>query len=500
MSVAVDLTARAPQRVLIVGAGPVGLTLAIELARHGVPVRIVDKAAQRTDKSKAIVLWSRSLELLDRQPGGAAAFINAGFKVDSVGFRANDEMVATASVRSVDSLYPFALMLPQSDTERLLEERLAGLGVQVERAVEVMHLTPGADSVSAVLRRADGREEAVAADWLAGCDGAHSIVRHTVGAVFAGKTMDSDWVLADTHMTGYPAPETQLTIAWHQDGLLVIFPMSPGRYRILADMPPSGAEQPPTPTSEDIQTLLDRRGPPGMKIHDPVWLAGFRVNGRKVGDYRWGRAFLCGDAAHVHSPAGGQGMNTGMQDAFNLAWKLALVSRGLAEDSLLDSYSPERSHVGDQVLAMAEKLTYLGTTKNPLVRAIRNAVAHVAFGLPGVEHAMAERMTEISIGYPESPLNAGGLHGLHGPKPGERIIAGRPFGASETPRFALLAEDSPEARQLLAAWPDLLEQAVRKPPDAHGVWLARPDGYVAAVAQADDLYLIDEFLAKIAIS
>src|SRR5580704_6781827 len=202
------------QSVLIIGAGPVGLTLAIELARYAVPVRIVEKAARRTDKSKALVLWSRTLELLDRQPGGSARFLEAGFKVDAVSFLAGSERIARLSMESVDSPYPYALMIPQSDTERLLEERLDALHVRVEREVEVTNICLRADGADAVLRHADGREERASADWLAGCDGAHSLVRRTVGATFAGETMDSDWMLADVHMRGYPIPDTEASVYW----------------------------------------------------------------------------------------------------------------------------------------------------------------------------------------------------------------------------------------------------------------------------------------------
>jgi 2-polyprenyl-6-methoxyphenol hydroxylase-like FAD-dependent oxidoreductase len=249
------------QNVLIVGAGPVGLTLAIELVRYGVPVRIVEKATQRTDKSKALVLWSRTLELLDRQPGGSAPFVEAGFKVDAVSILAGKKQIGRVSMEAVDSPYPYALMLPQSETERLLEERLSALGIRVERNVEVTAISLRADGAEAILRHADGREEKAAADWLAGCDGAHSLVRHTVGAAFAGETMDSDWMLADVHMRGYPVPDTEATVYWHTDGAFVIFPISPGRYRLLADLPPSGAAHPPAPSLEQVQAMIERRGP-----------------------------------------------------------------------------------------------------------------------------------------------------------------------------------------------------------------------------------------------
>jgi 2-polyprenyl-6-methoxyphenol hydroxylase-like FAD-dependent oxidoreductase len=241
--------------------------------------------------------------------------------------------------------------------------------------VELLTFKSSADGIEAMLRRADGHEEAVSADWLLGCDGAHSAVRHHgLGATFTGETLNSDWMLADVHMTGYPFPDSEVSVYWHRDGAFVIFPISPGRYRVIADLPPAGAEHPPTPTLEQVQAIIDRRGPSGLKAFDPIWLAGFRINGRKVADYRWGGVFLVGDAAHVHSPAGGQGMNTGMQDAFNLAWKLALVVRNSCNEHLLDSYSCERSAVGDEVLKSAAMLTTVGTMKNLVAQTLRNLV------------------------------------------------------------------------------------------------------------------------------
>ena len=472
--------------VLIVGAGPVGMTLASELARYGLPVRIVDKAVARTDKSKAIIVWSRTLELLDRGgPDGAAPFVAAGYKACAVNLIAGGGTIGRIELGDVHSPHAYGLMLPQSDTERLLEERLAGQGITAERGVELASFTHGETGVDAVLRHPDGREERVAAGWMVGCDGAHSAVRHGLDAPFAGETLDSDWILADVHLRDCPVPPHEAAIYWHRDGVFLLFPISPGRYRLLADLPPSGAAHPPTPTLEEVQAITDRRGPAGVTLFDPIWLAGFRINGRKVASYRYGRVFLAGDAAHIHSPAGGQGMNTGMQDAVNLAWKLALVERGTCRDSLLDSYSPERSHVGDQVLKGAERLTKVATLKNPVAQRLRNLVGQVVLGLPPVVHAVADTMSETTVGYPRSPLNGPALHG--GPQPGERVapVAGqRPAGAGE-PFFALFATPGDETRELLRRFPDLLDPEVRPPLRPGAIWLVRPDGYVAmAVTQS----------------
>jgi 2-polyprenyl-6-methoxyphenol hydroxylase-like FAD-dependent oxidoreductase len=235
--------------ILIIGAGPVGMTMASELARYGVPIRIIDKAAHRTDRSKALVIWSRTLELLDRG-GGSAPFVDAGFKAKAVNIIAGDKVIGRVSMESAQSPYPYGLMLPQFETERLLEERLASLGVSVERQVELLSFKSNATGVDALLRHSDGREEAVSADWLLGCDGAHSAVRHGLSATFTGETLKSDWILADVHMTGYPFPDSEVSVYWHRDGAFVIFPISPGRYRVIADLPPVGAEDPPTPTLE----------------------------------------------------------------------------------------------------------------------------------------------------------------------------------------------------------------------------------------------------------
>jgi 2-polyprenyl-6-methoxyphenol hydroxylase-like FAD-dependent oxidoreductase len=471
-------------QVLIVGAGPVGLTMAAELVRYGVSVRIVDKAPQRTDKSKALVLWSRTLELLDRGPG-SARFIEAGFKADAVNFIAGHELIGRVGMDTVDTPYPFGLMIPQADTERLLDEYLGELGVTVERGVEVTKFSQFGDGVDAALLHSDGKQESVSADWLIGCDGAHSMVRHSVDAPFTGETMDSDWMLADLNMRGYPCPDSEASVYWHKDGVFVIFPISPGRYRLVADLPPSGETSPPTPTLQQVQAIIDRRGPPGMTAFDPIWLAGFRINGRKVSEYRWGRAFLVGDAAHVHSPAGGQGMNTGMQDAFNLAWKLALVARGECRERLLDSYTPERSYVGDQVLKSAARLTLAGTMKNPALQIARNAVSHLLLGLNMVQSAFANTMTQVTIGYPNSPLNGPDI-ARDDYKAGQRFrpaLDGTPAGAGRVPRFELFSASDGVATELC---PELAKLVNLRIDTNLGdrVYLVRPDGYLACSSRA----------------
>lgn len=486
--------------VLVVGAGPVGLTMAAELARYGLSVRIVEKLAQPSDKSKALVLWSRTLELMDRM-GCTQGFLEAGFRAKAANITAEGTPIARLDLTGVPSPYPFALMLPQADTERLLEAHLRSLGVTVERSVELAAFDPSEDRVASTLRHADGREETVESQWLIGCDGAHSTVRHRLGLPFEGDTLQSDWLLADVHLAGAPNPG-EATVFWHSEGVLVIFPIKGSRCRVIADLGAAAADRPrrADPTLEEIQAVLDRRGPGGIAASEPVWLASFRINERKVTDYRSGRVFVAGDAAHVHSPAGGQGMNTGMQDACNLAWKLALVTHGMCAPSpLLDSYSLERSAVGDQVLKNAGRVTRIGTLHGGFKQAIRNHIASLVFGFAPVRDAMAEAMTELSIGYPESPLTVLGAAGKApgDPRPGKRapIRPGEsPVGAGRTPRFALFAEVNGATSILLAEYPELLEPTVREPFSPGGLWLVRPDGYVAIATAADAPESVSTFL------
>ena len=484
--------------VLVAGAGPVGLTLANELTRYGVSVRIVDKAAERTDKSKALVLWSRSLELFD-QAGYVDQFLAAGMQAHSAQISNGKEVVARISLDDLDSRYPYALMIPQSDTERVLEEHLAKQGVKVERNVELQSFAIGGADVQAVLRKTSGESETLTADWLIGCDGAHSTVRHGLGLSFDGTTQPSDWYLADGHITGLDG-EDRLHIFWHKDGILAFFPITEGRWRVVADLGPaqeSGHHA--DPTLEDIQKLLTLRGSPGIVIKDAYWLAAFRINERKVAHYGSGRVFLAGDAAHIHSPAGGQGMNTGMQDTFNLAWKLALVIGGVCKPSLLDSYSVERSAVGDMVLRNATRLTDAAVMRNPIAQGLRNTVAKFALGFPLIAHRAADMLAELDIGYRKSPLTVEGAHRPHGTKAGIRWPDRLPADGGKAHFTAIGPADV--VAELQAKFPKLVQAAPASgQADARDLSLVRPDGYIGFAGAASDRAGAEAYLRELAAS
>ncbi|MFI5001731.1 MAG: FAD-dependent monooxygenase [Reyranellales bacterium] len=483
-------------KVLVAGAGPVGLTLANELVRHGVSVRIVDKAAARTDKSKALVMWSRTLELFD-DAGYAKSFLSAGFPAHGAQISTGKQIIARVTLDSIDSRYPYALMIPQSETERVLEERLESAGVKVERTIELTGFAEKGERVEATLAGAGGGTETVAADWLIGCDGAHSTVRHGMGLPFEGSTLQSDWALADGHVSGLE-PRDRLHIFWHRDGILAFFPMGGERWRAIADLGPvEGDGRRADPTLEEVQALVTQRGTPGIAMTNPIWLAAFRINERKVKDYRRGRVFLAGDAAHIHSPAGGQGMNTGMQDAFNLAWKLSLVIDGSARAALLDSYSVERSAVGGRVLRNAGRLTDAALLRNPIAQGLRNTVVRFAVGFPQVQHKVANQLSEMDIGYPESPLTVRNGHVGSGPKSGERWPDRLPAGAGGAKFTALGPADVVAA--LAAKFPRLVLAApAQDPTHLAALRLIRPDGYVGFAGSAKDQAHAAAYLAALA--
>jgi 2-polyprenyl-6-methoxyphenol hydroxylase-like FAD-dependent oxidoreductase len=396
--------------VLVVGAGPVGLTMAAALHHQGVGCRLIDKAAAPTETSKALVVWSRTLELLDNL-GLADTFVQTGLKGSGASIYSGGKRMAHIELAGVESPFGYPLLIPQNETERLLNEYLVKQGITVERQLELISLSQQADSVTCTLRHADGREEQVAAKWVTGCDGAHSAVRHILGVPFTGHAEQNDWLLADVHVEGQLS-KVEVVVYWHQKGVLVTFPIKNDRFRVIADLGlAANTSKPADPSLADVQRVVDERGPGGLKISQPIWLSGFRINERKVTDYRVGRVTLSGDAAHIHSPAGGQGMNTGMQDAFNLAWKLALADRGQGKsDVLLDSYSNERTVIGDQVLRGAERLTTFATLRNPVAQHVRNHVAGILTSFGFVQDKLKNAICELSINYRNGPLTAEDWH------------------------------------------------------------------------------------------
>ncbi len=350
--------------VLVVGAGPVGLTLALELARHGVRCRIVDRLAEPLPYCRAIGVTPRTLEVWEDM-GLAREMIEAGLWLTGLRSIIDGQPPRDAPAPVLDLPYG-QLGLPQYETERVLTGRLARLGIAVERGLALAGLREETDGVAVRLRSGDGRAEETHLRYVVGCDGAHSDVRRLLGIAFEGEAYPWPFMLGDVHIA-WDAPYGMAVRALRlvEDGppaMLVAIPLpEPGRYRVsmLAPphlVPPGGAGHGIQadlrgPSLPDIQAVADDLLPTRPRLSDLRWSSIYRISMRLAAAYRKGRCLIAGDAAHIHPPTGGQGMNTGIQDAYNLAWKLALVLRGIAPETLLDSYEAERRPVGEEVVA-----------------------------------------------------------------------------------------------------------------------------------------------------
>jgi 2-polyprenyl-6-methoxyphenol hydroxylase-like FAD-dependent oxidoreductase len=397
----------AERTVLVAGAGPVGLLTACELARRGTAFRLIDRLPEPTTESRAIVVHARSLEML-ATVGAVDALIGASVPLDGVELHSRGKRLAKIGFTSVDSPYPFSASLAQTETERVLRERLAALGGRVERPVELVGLTQDADGVQATLRGPAGEEREEVYGWVVGADGGHSRVRSLVGRRLEGSFKGERFLLADVDAEHDYDPR-RMHIFFTPEGPFLLFPMPGRRVRLMAQL--DGGDD-ATPTLKETQAVADARAG-GIRVTGSHWLSSFEIHHGQVPRYRTGRVFLAGDAAHIHSPAGGQGMNTGMQDAFNLAWKLDLAARGRATEALLDSYHAERHPVARRVIQGTTALTRVATVRPLQVQRVRDHAASLLTSLGPVERKAAEQVEETDIAYPDSPVIDGG--GEHAP-------------------------------------------------------------------------------------
>jgi 2-polyprenyl-6-methoxyphenol hydroxylase-like FAD-dependent oxidoreductase len=391
--------------VLVVGAGPTGLTLACELLRHGVSCRVIDELAEPVTYSKAAVAHTRTMEVFDMM-GIGQRLLPKTKVIHGVNLHADHKRVGHVELDGVESRYPFIYGVSQHDTESMLATRFVELGGRIERGKKLQEFTESEAGVRA--RLVDG--ETIDAQWIVGCDGAHSTVRKACGFTFEGAPYEERIVQADIAID-FPSPveDDEIQTFLHPDGPLAMFPLfNDGRYRLLAFLPAGSPEL--ETTVETFQRLVDERGPKGARVHNPAWMVAFRIHHRMTNHYRKGRAFIAGDAAHIHSPAGGQGMNTGIQDAFNLAWKLALVERGAADEALLDSYEAERLPIARGVLATTDAATRgLGTfagLRNPIAVGLRNQLVAFVTKLDAFRHRVGQNVSMIEVRYRESPIVA----------------------------------------------------------------------------------------------
>lgn len=396
--------------VLIVGAGPTGMALAIELARRGVDFLLVEKNDSTVSSSRALGVNPRTLQVFEDM-GLLKEVLAKGFRLTGQSiYRGEEQLVHldTDSVRN-DTDYPYLWVLPQYETEEALFTRLTELGGTVDFETEVADFQQESDSVSARLVHSDGadtREEIVHASYLVGCDGGSSMVRKTIGLDFSGDTRPETFFLADVSVTSdWPSREA---FTWfHEDGIIAALPIDgEDTWRVFAEVSSVPDHERPEATPEGIHELLaERTGDEGTEIHDVIWSSEYTVNQRMVDQYRTGNVFLAGDAAHVHSPFGAMGMNTGIQDAYNLGWKLALVVAGAADVELLDTYDEERRPVAEDILGNTGPSTGLISSTNPLIDALREHVLSPILERERVQARLLSATTQLGINYRESSLS-----------------------------------------------------------------------------------------------
>jgi 2-polyprenyl-6-methoxyphenol hydroxylase-like FAD-dependent oxidoreductase len=479
--------------VLIVGAGPTGMTTAIELKRAGFDVRIIDKSEHLALHSQALVVQARTLEQMQRY-GIAGKMVAQGRRLTNVKIRSEGKVILSFALDQIPSRYGFLLFLPQSETEAILNEYMESFGLKTERRTSLVSFTQQPGEVSALLRHADGSEEQIRPRWIVGCDGAHSTVREQAGIPFEGAGIGLSFYLADLEIEGPDAPDDGLFLDWRKGNVIFMARLSEKITRvILALHTEQNLDTERDLSIADYQNLLDKAGV-RVKILSSEWMTPFNVRDLQAMHYRAGSVFLAGDASHIHSPVGGQGMNTGIQDAANLAWKLAAVARG-ADDRLLDSYEEERGEVGKALLRFTERGLKMATASNPLIEKIRDTLLPLLTQLHPVQRAMLGFISETAIEYRSSSIVAD--HGGDGSlRAGDRLPDLARRGSStlleawtDGKHLAILLDATDAEAQNLTTHlghagilrlqaNDLDEEGRRMLGTQKKLYIVRPDGYI----------------------
>jgi 2-polyprenyl-6-methoxyphenol hydroxylase-like FAD-dependent oxidoreductase len=487
--------------VLIAGAGPTGLVLALWLTKLGVKVRIIDRTAEPGTTSRALAVQARTLEFY-HQVGLDEAVIAGGVKVAHLNFWVRGHRAARAPLQAIGeglTPYAFALIFPQDAHERLLIERLIALGVRVERRTELLRFSESDRGITATLRRPDGTEENCNAVYLAGCDGASSTVRGQLGIGFPGGTYTGLFYVADVVGTGQPV-DNDLHVDLEDSDFVLLFPLKgQGRVRLVGTV----RDLPKGEAGELSFTDVQGKAIEHLKftVEKVNWFSTYRVHHRVANRFRGGRAFLLGDAAHVHSPVGGQGMNTGIGDAVNLAWKLADVLKKGAAERLLDTYEPERIAFARQLVATTDRGFMLVTRRGVLARIIRTRIAPLVapmlFRLAAVRRLMFRTVSQTQVNYRNSSLSAGDAGKVRG---GDRLpwvklrsgednfapltsVAWQVHVYGDVPGGVTEACAELRLPLHLFAWEPAMERAGFQ---KNALYLVRPDGYVALADPSAD--------------
>ncbi len=406
-------------QVLIVGAGPTGLTMALELQRHGISFRIIDKQIKPVQTSNALAVQPRTLDVWEDQ-GILTAALARGNKIHGVHFYIQNKEITHINTNLIASRHPFMLGLAQHQTESILLEYLHAKNIPVEMNVEFISFVEKDTEMAVTLRHPDGQTEVIATPWIIACDGGHSAVRTHANVAFLGKELSQHFVFADVKIkSAYPQNEVNLCLS--SDGPFAIIQFDKDYFRIIAEVthdPELSAAK--SLTYAQLKRLIQQRCPITLEIDEPIWTSGFWIHERIATSFRHKNIFFAGDAAHIHSPAGGQGMNTGIQDAYNLAWKLALVINKKANPDILNSYHLERYPVAKTVLRNTTLLTNIIAMRNPILCKIRNFMLSHLLKIKKIRKKFVSNIAQIEINY-TSPLNKDCLTNNSGPKVGTQM-------------------------------------------------------------------------------
>ncbi|UHG89781.1 FAD-dependent monooxygenase [Spirosoma oryzicola] len=446
--------------VLLVGAGPTGLSLACQFLRHGVDFILIDKGEGITPYSKAIGVQARTLEIYE-QIGLAKSLIEKGNIAEKAQLLEDGKVrgeVALATVGQGQSPYPFLLLVEQSQHEQLLYTFLKQQGKSVQWKTSLDQFSQTSEGVTAHVTTPTGDQQTITAKYLVGCDGAKSVVRHTLGLSFAGSTLERLFYVADVHIN-WPLDHNSVRICLAKATLTAFFPL-PGenRYRIVGTFPENDQQAEGTVLYEAIERQIKADTKLALDITQVNWFSTYKVHSRRVSAFSDGRCFVAGDAAHIHTPAGGQGMNTGIQDGYNLAWKLAFVLNHQADDRLLSTYNEERSANAKHLLETTDRMFDFGASPDWFLANLRTYVipyvAHVLLGLDVVKKAVFPLISQIGINYRSSSLSESGIHPFSKVQAGDRmpyaLIDGESiYNGLRYPKFHLLvfgdaAENDPD--------------------------------------------------------
>lgn len=503
--------------VLIAGAGPTGLTAALELSRFGVPVRLIDELDAPATTSRAIGVQARTLEEMELR-GLASEFVRIGHRAQGGCVYGAGKRIFRLDFTQIDSRYNYLLFISQAETERILRKAISNAGVEVERGVKMIAFAQQATGVSATLQHKDGRLEETCASYLISAEGAHSIVRSSLDLPFEGKTLHESYALSDLHVDG-DLPDSDFHIFSSEEGFMGLFPLGGSHFRLIASNPASTPGEDSEPDIEKLQTIYDRRSHIRARLRDLAWSSWFHINSRMVQRLKVGRIFLGGDAAHIHSPAGAQGMNTGIQDMVNLGWKLAFVLHGVAPQELLDTYELERLRVMRTILSRTEVMTRVVGAENPFIRGAFDYLAPWIAGSEVVQANAIAQISQIALSYEESPLSVnygpgGNLRaGDRAPDLRLRVLLDgaveqqRLFGILDPSRFTLLFSEGNwvSLHKAVEPWRGCIQIVQTEPErEQHSkqrlgeapLLLIRPDGYIGFCGGGDSLAELIEFCRR----